>query len=311
MANILITGGAGNLGSSLARTLVRNAEYKIVVADNLVTGNIRNLPSGFDNFSFFECDVNESEQLSALMLATKFDFIFHYAALVGVKRTLDNPLLVLKDIEGIKNILALAKNTGVKRVFYSSSSEVYGEPTIIPQHENTTPLNCRLPYAIVKNVGEAFFRSYQKEYGLDYNIFRFFNTYGPNQSVDFVISKFIDAALHDRDITIYGDGGQSRTFCYVDDNVDTIVKIFEGSLYVNDVVNIGNTVEISIQELAGIIISLTRSLSSIIHLPALKEGDMSRRQPDNTKMMGIINRPLVSIEQGIKNVLAARYNFVC
>jgi nucleoside-diphosphate-sugar epimerase len=309
MVNILITGGAGNLGSSLACSLVKNINYTVVVADNLITGRIRNLPVGFDNFSFIECDVNNYAQLSALMQTTKFDYVFHYAALVGVNRTLDNPMLVLKDIEGFKNILTLAKDTGVKRVFYSSSSEVYGEPTVLPQNENTTPLNCKLPYAIVKNVGEAFFRSYHKEYGLEYGIFRFFNTYGPNQSNDFVISKFIDAALHNRDITIYGDGTQSRTFCYVDDNVETTTRIFEESLYLNEVINVGNTVEVSINELAATIISLTNSLSSIIHVPALKEGDMSRRQPDNSKMMKVIDRPLINIEQGIKNILSARYSF--
>jgi len=309
MVNILITGGAGNLGSSLACSLVKNTNYNIVVADNLISGNLKNLPSGFGNFSFIECDVNDYAQLSVLMQATKFDYVFHYAALVGVNRTLDNPMLVLNDIEGFKNILSLAKDTGVKRIFYSSSSEVYGEPTVLPQNENTTPLNCKLPYAIVKNVGEAFFRSYHKEYGLEYGIFRFFNTYGPNQSNDFVISKFIDAALQNRDITIYGDGTQSRTFCYVDDNIETITRIFEESLYLNEVVNVGNTVEVSINELAATVISLTNSSSSIIHLPALKEGDMSRRQPDNSKMMKVISRPLISIEEGIKNVLSARYSF--
>src|SRR6185312_4294759 len=145
----------------------------------------------------------------AVMLAYKFDYVFHYAAMVGVKRTLNNPMTVLQDIEGIKNILSLSKNTCVKRVFYSSSSEVYGEPVEFPQNENTTPLNSRLPYAIVKNVGEAFFRSYQREYGLDFTIFRFFNTYGSRQSQDFVVTKFIDEALGNQDITIYGDGNQS------------------------------------------------------------------------------------------------------
>lgn len=307
MVNILITGGAGNLGSSLACKLVENSNYSVVVVDNLITGTIKNLPTGFNNFSFLECNVNNYGQLSVVMQMTKFDYVFHYAALVGVKRTLDNPMLVLDDIEGIKNVLVLAKDTGVKRVFYSSSSEVYGEPVLLPQNEDTTPLNCKLPYAIVKNVGEAFFRSYHKEYGLEYSIFRFFNTYGPNQSNDFVISKFIDAALQNKDITIYGDGTQSRTFCYVDDNVETVRRIFEESLYLNEVVNIGSTVEISINELAATVISLTNSLSSIIHLPALKEGDMSRRQPDNSKMMKIFNRPLVGIGDGIKNILSARY----
>lgn len=115
-----------------------------------------------------------------------------------MKRTTDNPVSVLHDIDGIRNVLDLCKNTGVKRVFFSSSSEVYGEPVEFPQNEHTTPLNSKLPYAIVKNIGEAFLRSYHKEYGLDYTVFRFFNTYGPKQSKDFVVSKFIRAALKGR-----------------------------------------------------------------------------------------------------------------
>src|SRR5437588_12842334 len=122
--------------------------------------------------------------------------------------------MVLDDIKGIQNVLHLAKNTGVKRVFFSSSSEVYGEPVEFPQNEFTTPLNSRLPYAVVKNVGEAFLRSYKQEFDLDYTIFRFFNTYGPKQSSDFVMTKFIKAALANDRITIYGDGSQTRTFCY-------------------------------------------------------------------------------------------------
>lgn len=126
--------------------------------------------------------------------------------MVGVKRTLDNPVMVLDNIQGIKNVLDLCKSTGVKRVFYSSSSEVYGKTVELPQHEHTTPLNSRLPYAIVKNVGKAFCRSYQQEFGLDYTIFRFFNTYGPKQSTDFVMAKFLKLALNNEDITVYGAG---------------------------------------------------------------------------------------------------------
>lgn len=147
---------------------------------------------------------------------------------------------MLNDLSGIKNILELSKNTGVKRVFFSSSSEVYGEPVELPQNEETTPLNSRLPYAVVKNVGEAFCRSYQQEYGLSFTIFRFFNTYGPRQSTDFVISKFISSALTNAPITIYGKGLQTRTFCYIDDNVDCMIKILEQNLLVNNVINIGN-----------------------------------------------------------------------
>jgi len=107
----------------------------------------------------------------------------------------------LDDLQGFRNVLTLCKNTGVKRVFYASSSEVYGEPVHLPQHEHTTPLNSRLPYAVVKNAGEAFCRSYYQEYGLEYTIFRFFNTYGSKQSPDFVVSRFINMALQNKPIS--------------------------------------------------------------------------------------------------------------
>jgi UDP-glucose 4-epimerase len=207
--------------------------------------------------------------------------------------------MVLNDIEGIKNVLDLAKNTSVKKVFYSSSSEVYGEPVEIPQCEDTTPLNSRLPYAIIKNVGEAFFRSYHREYGLDYTIFRFFNTYGPKQSTDFVISKFIDLALKNEEITIYGDGLQTRTFCYIDDNLETVERILNYGYYSNEVINIGSDQEITILDIAKKIVKLLKSKSVIRHLDPLAEGDMTRRKPDISKMKNVLKRELTSLEEGI------------
>ena len=206
----------------------------------------------------------------------------------------------------MKNILDLSKNTAVKRVFFSSSSEVYGEPVEIPQFEDTTPLNSRLPYAIVKNVGEAFFKSYYQEYGLEYTIFRFFNTYGPRQSTDFVISKFIEQALSGQDITIYGKGDQTRTFCYVDDNLDLIEKILYEGHFKNEVINIGSDEEITILDLAKKVIELTNSTSKIINLPALPEGDMTRRMPDISKMRAILKRDLVSLSDGILKTIALK-----
>ena len=310
MIKILVTGGAGNVGGALACHLVQNKNYHVVVADKLITGSVTNLPEDQDNFTFVKCDVNNYNDLSAVMLAFKFDYVFHYAALVGVARTLKNPISVLEDIEGIKNILNLSKNTGVKRIFYSSSSEVYGEPVEFPQNEHTTPLNSRLPYAIVKNVGEAFFRSYQKEFGLDFTIFRFFNTYGPKQSVDFVVSKFVDAALNNKDIVIYGDGSQTRTFCYIDDNIGATIRIFEDSLHLNEVINIGNSEEISVLDLAKRIIKITGSSSQIKHIAPLKEGDMTRRKPDTSKMLKVLNRELLTIEEGVTNILQLKYGLV-
>ena len=298
----LITGGAGNIGSALASRLAQEKCNNIIVVDNLSTGKIEKLPEK-ENITFIKANTNNYNDIVPIFGRYKFDFVFHYAAVVGVKRTLKNPMMVLEDIEGIKNILLLSKNTGVKRVFYSSSSEVYGEPFEIPQNEKTTPLNSRLPYAIVKNIGEAFFKSYQEEYGLDYTVFRFFNTYGVNQSDDFVVPIFIKLALKNDPIHIYGDGLQTRSFCYVDDNVDACINAINAPSCLNDVINIGSDKEQTILSLAQEIIKITNSKSEIKFLPPLDEGDMMRRCPDTSKMKKILNRDLISLEEGIKKLV--------
>lgn len=305
MTKILITGGAGNVGGALVEKLIQDNTNFLVIVDNLSTGFLSKLPNNnFTNWKFIKADVNDYHEISSIMLSYSFDYVFHFAAVVGVLRTQENPVSVLNDIHGIQHVLNLSKNTSVKQVFFSSSSEVYGEPVELPQHEHRTPLNSRVPYAVVKNVGECFFRSYQQEFGLSYTIFRFFNTYGPNQSTDFVVSRFISLALKNEDITIYGDGSQTRTFTYVDDTVDTCVKIMKDNLLENDVINIGSDKLMTVLELAQLIIMLTNSKSNIIHLAPLKEGDMTRRQPDNSKMKEILNRDLISIEDGIKRMIA-------
>ena len=298
----LITGGAGNVGSTLAKHLAKDSSNLIVIVDNLSTGSLHKIPK-LDNIKFIKSNVNNYKDIAPIFARFEFDYVFHYAALVGVKRTLKHPISVLDDIDGIKNVLSLSKNSGVKRVFYSSSSEVYGEPFEIPQNENTTPLNSRLPYAIVKNVGEAFFKSYYQEYGLEYTIFRFFNTYGPNQSEDFVLPRFLKLALADKDITIYGDGLQTRSFCYVDDNVETCIKAISDPLCSNAVLNVGSDKEQTILSLAQAVIKATNSKSNIIHLPALKEGDMARRCPDTSKMKAVLKRDLLSLEEGLDKMI--------
>ena len=302
---ILITGGAGFIGSSLAEYLLNKTEAHVVVVDNYLTGRQQNLPSS-DRFRFIKADANDFDDISSIFQTFGFDYVFHYAAVVGVKRTLENPVMVLDDLLGIRNVLKLCKNTGVKRVFYASSSEVYGEPVHLPQHEHNTPLNSRLPYAVVKNAGESFCRSYYQEYGLEYTIFRFFNTYGPKQSQDFVVSRFINAALEHKPITIYGDGQQTRTFCYIDDHLEATVGCLTNKMYVDDVVNIGNDYEISVLELARAIKKITDSRSEIVHLPALPEGDMTRRQPVIKKLEWLLNRPFTSLEVGLKKIIDAR-----
>ena len=300
MINILITGGAGFIASNLADKL--NKKYSVIIVDNLSTSKLANLKN-IDKKYFYKIDVNNFDSMSILFKKYKFDYVFHYAAIVGVKRTLSNPLLVLNDIQGFRNIFDLSCRYNVKRIFFSSSSEVYGEPVQMPQNEDSTPLNSKLPYAVVKNIGEAFCRSYFEEKKLNYTIFRFFNTYGHRQSTDFVISKFIQKAKNNKDIEIYGDGSQSRTFCYVDDNIDATINAFEKNLYVNDTVNIGNNNIINMNNLAKKIIFITNSKSKIKFLKPLKEGDMTRRQPDISKMKKLLGRNLITLNRGLKKII--------
>ena len=302
MDHILVTGGAGNIGSALVKRLLDYKEYKIIVVDNLSTGKKSNLPQN-ERLCFIKADVNDYNEISSIFFKYDLKYVFHFAAVVGVSRTLKRPIKVLRDIDGIRNVLRLCKNTGVERVFYASSSEVYGEPVTIPQNEYTTPLNSRLPYAIVKNLAESYLKSFKQEYDLDYTILRFFNTYGASQSTDFVIPKFIKQSLKNEDITIYGDGDQTRTFCFVDDNTETIINILKNQLEINDVINIGSNIEYTINDLAELIIEITKSKSKIIHLAPLKEGDMTRRKPDITKMKKILKRDLTSLKAGIQILL--------
>jgi len=308
MITVLVTGGAGFIGSSLAERLLQNPEIFVVIVDDLSTGSMDKLPQQHtDRCKFIKGNVNEYRDISEVFPGFRFDYVFHYSATVGVKRTLDNPVSVLQDLKSIENILNLSKNSSVKRVFFSSSSEVYGEPVEFPQNENTTPLNSKLPYAIVKNASEAFLKSYNTEFGLPFTIFRFFNTYGPKQSKDFVISRFINLALKNKPLTIYGDGKQTRTFCYIDDNVDATVNCFNHILEnpdaKSDVYNIGNDNETFIDDVAKLIIKITGSSSELKYMPPLVEGDMRRRLPDITKMQKLLSRPLLPLEKGIENIL--------
>lgn len=298
--NILITGGAGNIGGSLSKELVKLG-HQVFIIDNLSTGSKHKLPDrNYKNWVFIKYDINK-RNFSKFFKNIKIDYIFHYAAVVGVKKTLKHPNLVLDDVKGIENILNFALKKKVKRIFYASSSEVYGEPVTIPQNEYTTPLNSRLPYAIVKNLGEAYFKSYKKLYNINYTIFRFFNTYGPLQSDQFVITKFIKLALKNKNLPINGNGNQTRTFLYIDDNITLTETILRNNKIVNDVINIGSNKEITILNLAKKIIKLLKSKSKITFHKALREGDMKRRKPSIEKLNNIRKHKLISLDQGILN----------
>jgi UDP-glucose 4-epimerase len=304
MKTILVSGVCGFIASNLTKELIKKG-YRIVGVDNLQTGKLDNIKElMFDNpqFQFIKSNVNETPL--ECLIDERIDYIFHYAACVGVERTLSKPLEVLSDIEGFKNVLTFAIDRNVKQVFYSSSSEVYGEPVEVPLNEHTTPLNSRLTYAVVKNIGEVMLKAYNKEFNLNYTIFRFFNTYGKNQSTKFVISKFIERAVNGEDITVYGDGMQTRTFTNISDNVKATINAIDNPKALNQTINIGGDNEITMNELAETVIRVTKSNSRIVHLPALKEGDMTRRVPDNRLMKEILGiDTLIPLEQGLKTLL--------
>ncbi len=304
MKKVIITGAAGFIPSHLAEGLLIRG-YQVLGIDNFLTGNEANLSNcnGHENYTFCKANVNVMAEIDKIILDFKPDFIFHYAACVGVKRTLDNPMWVLQDIKGIENVLELARKVKTERVFYSSSSEVYGEPVEFPQNEDTTPLNSKLPYAVVKNLGEVYLKAFQKEYDMNYNIFRFFNTYGPRQSSDFVISKFINNAIANKPLTIYGAGDQTRTFCFVNDNITATINCMESEIYANRTVNIGSNSELKIIDLAKIVIKLTNSKSEIIHLPPLEEGDMTRRLPNIDNMKKLLGNDLIEFETGLTSTI--------
>ena len=153
MRRILLTGGAGNIGSALLKRLLKEPDTMVFVVDNLSTGNLSNLPPKSSNFKFIKANTNDRSEMSDIMLANNFDFVFHYAALVGVKRTQENPIKVLEDIEGIRNMLTLAKNSGVKNFFFLNSSEIYGETGSFSQNEKKTTIKTTVSVAEVKNIG--------------------------------------------------------------------------------------------------------------------------------------------------------------
>lgn len=296
---ILITGVAGNIGSYLALSLLKK-KYKVIGIDNFLTGKKKKLPDkNYKNFKFFYGDVNDEKNISKIFKSFKIKYVFHFAAIVGVKRTLKYPLKVMDDISGTKFLLKHSVKNKVKRFFYSSSSEVYGEPVKLPLHEINSPLNSKLPYSVVKNVSENYVKIFKKEYNLNYTIFRFFNTFGPNQSEDFVVPKFVKLALKNLSIPIYGNGLQTRTFLYIDDNVETIIKCLENNLCVNDTLNIGSKKEYKIIDLAKKIIKLTNSSSKLKFLPALPLGDMKRRKPDNKKMIKILKKNFFNLNSDL------------
>ena len=301
--NILITGGAGFVCSHLADKLYQKG-HDLILLDNLLTGNKNNISHLLSNknVSFVEHDVQNHIQIE-----DDIDFIFHFASAASPIAYQENPVNTLKAGSiGTINTLGLAK---VKKADYllASTSEVYGDPEISPQNEdywgNVNPNGERSMYDEAKRFAEAATATYSRTYNLNTKIVRIFNTYGPRMQLNDgrVVTNFIVQALKGEDITVYGDGSQTRSFSFVDDTVNGIIALMESNH--NDVFNIGNPNEITINALASKIIELTNSNSKLIN-KLLPQDDPKQRQPDITKAKSLLKwKPEVDLEAGLSKTI--------
>ncbi len=298
MEQILVTGGLGFVGYHLVHRLVQRTDVNVSIVDDLSYGFLENLPpKEYTNWEYYQLNVNRYEDLADLMLKKSFDIVYHLAATVGVEQTMNNPIAVMDDLKGIEHILKISSQTDVKKVLFSSSSEVYGNSACFPQNEDLSPLNAKNPYAVVKSAGEVFHRIYAQQSQLNYTIFRLFNLYGPRQRRDFVISKFLHAALRNEDITIYGNGNQSRTFCWIDDAIEVMVNAMNAPEVHNTVMNVGSQEEISINNLAKCIANKVTSTSRLIHTTSSVDYNrISKRLPDIHRMKSLLKRDLTPFE---------------
>ena len=301
--NIVITGGSGFVGSYLCEKLI-NDGHEIIVVDNLLTGSTENINHLMhnENFSFIEHDVQNHIEIE-----NKVDYVLHFASAASPKAYTEHPVNTLKaGSVGTINTLGLAKKHDAEYLL-ASTSEVYGDPLISPQTEeywgNVNPNGERSMYDEAKRFAEAAVATYSRSYDLKTKIVRIFNTYGPRMQLNDgrVVTNFIVQALKNENITIYGDGSQTRSFSYVDDTVAGIISLMNSSEY--DVFNIGNPNEMTVGQLAEKIIELTDSTSEIKYLE-LPNDDPKQRKPDITKAKTKLNwEPKVNLDEGLAKTI--------
>ncbi len=300
---VLITGGAGFLGSHLCDRALKEG-YEVVAMDNLITGDLKNIQHlfGQEGFTFVKHDVTNFTYVEG-----ELDYILHFASPASPIDYLKIPIQTLKvGAMGTHKILGLAKDKGA-RVLIASTSEVYGDPLIHPQTEdywgNVNPVGFRGCYDEAKRFMEALTMAYHRVHGVETRIVRIFNTYGPRMRVEDgrVVTSFISQALRGEDITVFGDGNQTRSFCYCDDLIDGIWRLLHSDY--SDPVNIGNPSEISILEFAQEVVDLVGSKSKVVNKP-LPQDDPKVRQPDITLARELLGwEPKVPREEGLKRTL--------
>ncbi|MFH1856882.1 MAG: UDP-glucuronic acid decarboxylase family protein [Candidatus Omnitrophota bacterium] len=302
MKKILVTGGAGFIGSHVSRYLI-NKDYYVICVDNLITGSLRNI-AGLDKkkFKFLKHDITNPFKIGG-----KIDFVLHLASPASPIDYLEFPIQTLKvGALGTHNALGIAKTKGAVFLL-ASTSEVYGDPLIHPQKEdywgNVNPIGPRSCYDESKRFAEAITVAYKEKHNVDIRIARIFNTYGPRmrKKDGRVMPSFITQALEGKPLTVFGEGTQTRCFCYVDDLVDGIFKLMNSSL--TSPVNIGSTEEIKMLELAEKIIKLCNSRSRV-EFKELPQDDPQRRRPDINKAKELLKwQPVISLEAGLERTI--------
>ena len=303
MSKILVTGGAGFLGSHLCERLLERGD-DVLCVDNYFTGSKRNVEHLLSNprFELMRHDVT-------FPLYIEVDRIFNLACPASPVHYQKNPVQTTKtSVHGAINMLGLAKRVGA-RILQASTSEVYGDPTEHPQTEaywgNVNPIGIRACYDEGKRCAETLFFDYHRQYGVEIKVARIFNTYGPRMHPDDgrVVSNFIVQALRGQDITLYGDGSQTRSFCFVSDLVDGLMKLMDSPAALTGPVNLGNPTEFTIRALAERVLALTGSQSKLIFQP-LPQDDPKQRQPDIALATSALGwSPTVALDQGLSKTI--------
>lgn len=301
---ILVTGGAGFIGSHLCDKLLDQG-HEVICVDNLYTGTKRNIDHlhGHLRFELLRHDVT-------FPLYLEVDEIFNLACPASPIHYQHDPVQTTKtSVHGAINMLGLAKRLRCK-ILQASTSEVYGDPQQHPQREDywghVNPIGVRSCYDEGKRCAETLFFDYKRQHGLEIKVARIFNTYGPRMHPrdGRVVSNFIVQALSDQDLTIYGSGQQTRSFCYVDDLVDGLIKLMDSEPDVTGPVNLGNPVEFTIQDLAAAVIRMTGSKSTLVYRD-LPDDDPLQRQPDITRAKEVLDwRPTIELEKGLERTVA-------
>lgn len=303
MKSILVTGGAGFLGSHLCQRLLSEGS-EVICVDNLYTGGKRNILHLLDNpyFEFKRHDVT-------FPLYVEVDEIYNLACPASPIHYQHDPVQTTKtSVHGAINMLGLAKRVGAK-IFQASTSEVYGDPEVHPQTEDywghVNPTGIRACYDEGKRCAETLFFDYHRQHQLNIKVARIFNTYGPRMHPNDgrVVSNFIVQALKGEPITLYGDGSQTRSFCYVDDLIEGFIRLMATNDDVTGPINLGNPVEFTIKQLAELVLELTGAKSELIYKP-LPEDDPLQRQPDISRAQAALNwQPSIQLEQGLKRTI--------